>query len=57
MAFGIGPIPINAILSYLDLLEIGDISDRIWWFRLLRAIDVEYLQIHFEEDKKKTKKP
>lgn len=53
VGFGLGFIPLTSILAYLDLLGILGQADRLYWFKMFRALDVEYLSIHADERKKK----
>lgn len=58
VAWGLGPISLLSILSYLELIgiEASEREERIYWFRLIRALDFEYLSYHADKDKKKPKK-
>lgn len=53
VAFGLGPIPLSAVLLYLGLLGITGQAKRLYWFQLIRALDIEYLSIHADEAEKK----
>lgn len=48
---GFGPCPVSVqdIVAYLDLICIDDAEERLQFFRLIKALDVQWLNYHSEQ--------
>lgn len=41
---GVGPIPLSEIKAYLDIHEITNIDERMYWVRMIRVLDHVYME-------------